>query len=257
MIVVFSLRGGIGAMNETAGEKSAFNFTSNVISVKSELETLYEFVLQAGGKVISYHLTPPFHSQTSSQSTVFHFGLDAEISKLYLDPSVFENDPIPDYVMEAGYCMTWKQALKGQKLKPDQIAFSKKAQELGFLDGFGAPLHGPNSQDSFFSVNFGREISGQDAEILQSILARAQLAHSRICTFLQQRDRSIVKLSQREREVLYWISRGKSSYDISVILGISTGTVDTYVKRLFFKLDVHDRMSAVIKGLSGSLIHVS
>lgn len=242
-------------MNATPMEEGVFDLSSHILSVKEELEALYKFALAAGGKVISYHLTPPFHSQNSRHSTVFHFGLDPEVAKIYLEPEVFESDPIPDYVMREGYCMSWRQALAGQKLKPKHIEFSKKAVALGFVDGVAAPLFGPGGRNSFFSVSFDRVLTAEDEPSILPVIASAKLAHSRICTLLRMEAGRTVELSEREREVLYWISRGKSSHDISIILEISTTTVDTYVKRIFAKLGVYDRMSAVIVGLSNSLIH--
>jgi LuxR family transcriptional regulator/LuxR family quorum-sensing system transcriptional regulator CciR len=41
---------------------------------------------------------------------------------------------------------------------------------------------------------------------------------------------------------------------MAIILDISQATVDSYIRRLFKKLQVNDRISAVIVGLSNSLI---
>ena len=52
-------------------------------------------------------------------------------------------------------------------------------------------------------------------------------------------------VSLREAEVLYWIARGRSNKEIGVELGISEFTVKTHLKRLFARLKVHTRASAV------------
>lgn len=52
-------------------------------------------------------------------------------------------------------------------------------------------------------------------------------------------------LTTREKEVLNWISQGKSSWDISVILGISEKTVNFHVGSLMQKLDAVSRSHAV------------
>ncbi len=44
---------------------------------------------------------------------------------------------------------------------------------------------------------------------------------------------------------------------MAVILDISKATVDSYIRRLFKKLRVNDRISAVIVGLSNSLIKLT
>jgi len=52
-------------------------------------------------------------------------------------------------------------------------------------------------------------------------------------------------LSPREREVLMWLSRGKTSWAISVILQISERTVNYHVNNILRKLGVINRMQAV------------
>ncbi|WP_279593464.1 response regulator transcription factor [Methylobacterium sp. J-030] len=53
-------------------------------------------------------------------------------------------------------------------------------------------------------------------------------------------------LTEREREVLAWVARGKSSTDIAEILGIRERTVNFHVDRVMRKLDVATRTQAAI-----------
>ena len=68
-------------------------------------------------------------------------------------------------------------------------------------------------------------------------------------------DQSIVsalaslKLTRREAEVLFWISQGKSNYDIGVILGAKTGTVCKHVEHILAKLNVENRTAAAVIAL--------
>lgn len=52
-------------------------------------------------------------------------------------------------------------------------------------------------------------------------------------------------LTNREAEVLYWLSNGKANRDIADILGISYRTVDKHLEHLFTKIGVQSRSSAV------------
>ncbi len=51
-------------------------------------------------------------------------------------------------------------------------------------------------------------------------------------------------LSRREREVMDWLSEGKSNEEISIILGISPHTVKNHLDRIFKKLCVDHRHAA-------------
>jgi DNA-binding NarL/FixJ family response regulator len=54
-------------------------------------------------------------------------------------------------------------------------------------------------------------------------------------------------LSPREREVLELLARGYLYKEISATLGISTPTVNTYIRRIYEKLHVRSRAQAVAK----------
>jgi DNA-binding CsgD family transcriptional regulator len=57
-------------------------------------------------------------------------------------------------------------------------------------------------------------------------------------------------LSLREREVLDWLAGGKTDRDIADILGISHRTVHKHLQRIYEKLGVENRTSAVMRGIS-------
>jgi DNA-binding CsgD family transcriptional regulator len=55
-----------------------------------------------------------------------------------------------------------------------------------------------------------------------------------------------LKLTPREREVLFWISEGKSNQDIGTILGASVRTISTHVEHILSKLNVENRTAAAV-----------
>ncbi len=63
------------------------------------------------------------------------------------------------------------------------------------------------------------------------------------CETLQRK----LRLTQREAEVLLWISRGKSNRDIGEILNISPRTINKHLERVFVKLGVENRASAAVQ----------
>jgi DNA-binding CsgD family transcriptional regulator/GAF domain-containing protein len=54
------------------------------------------------------------------------------------------------------------------------------------------------------------------------------------------------RLSRREREVLGWVSRGKTNPQIATLLSISTGTVQKHLEHIYDKLGVRTRAAAAV-----------
>jgi DNA-binding NarL/FixJ family response regulator len=58
-------------------------------------------------------------------------------------------------------------------------------------------------------------------------------------------------LTDRERELLSLLARGKQYKEIADQLGISTDTVRSHIRRIYKKLHVHSRTEATVKFLGG------
>ena len=65
-----------------------------------------------------------------------------------------------------------------------------------------------------------------------------------------------LSLSPREREVLRWVAQGKSSWEIGVLLGISSRTVNEHVTSAVRKLSARNRTHAVAIALRDGIIEV-
>ncbi|MER9770337.1 helix-turn-helix transcriptional regulator [Mesorhizobium sp. M0189] len=63
-------------------------------------------------------------------------------------------------------------------------------------------------------------------------------------------------LSRREKECILWTAKGKSSWEIGVILGISKNTVDFHLKNVRRKLDATSRTVAAIKAVHRGIIEL-
>lgn len=56
----------------------------------------------------------------------------------------------------------------------------------------------------------------------------------------------LARLTNREREVYYWVCQGKSNEEIALILGISANTVKNHLSPIFQKLEVENRYAAAL-----------
>ena len=99
------------------------------------------------------------------------------------------------------------------------------------------------------------ELDMHSSIILELIVPHLHLALSRICGKSRIGSENSI-LSAREKEVLNWLKQGKSSWDISIILGISERTVNFHVYNMMRKLGVTSRLQAVAIATESGLIDI-
>jgi len=77
----------------------------------------------------------------------------------------------------------------------------------------------------------------------------------------QVRDRLAIReqrqqLTEREREVLESLVKGRSNKEIASALGVSDETVKSHLKALFAKLGVQDRTEAAVTAIRHGIVHL-
>lgn len=64
------------------------------------------------------------------------------------------------------------------------------------------------------------------------------------------------RLTVREKDVLSWVARGKTSAEIAIILGLSERTINFHCDKAMKRLDVINRTQAVAKAIAAGLIGI-
>jgi DNA-binding CsgD family transcriptional regulator len=111
------------------------------------------------------------------------------------------------------------------------------------------PAFGPRGLEAALLVRLGH-FEACLPDCAEALCAVFQLAYSRYRQMAPGHREDDISLSDREREIMQWVVRGKSNSVIGTILGISASTVDTYMRRIFRKLDVGDRTSAAMRAVA-------
>ena len=65
---------------------------------------------------------------------------------------------------------------------------------------------------------------------------------------------SNISLTDKERDILSWVARGKSDPDIGDILNLSEFTINYHMRNIFKKFNVNSRITVVVKAVSYGLI---
>ena len=134
--------------------------------------------------------------------------------------------------------------------------FVSKAEDFGLSTGYTHGLRNfEGSEGSLFSfAGPSIEHHPRTEAILRHLVPHLHQALVRITGMDKKKPDPI--LSLREKEVLNWIKQGKSTWDISVILGISRSTVNFHVNNVLQKLDAVSRAQAVAIAIEQGLIDI-
>jgi DNA-binding CsgD family transcriptional regulator len=202
----------------------------------------------------TFHVTAPHASQVGPQVFVATHGHSEEWRKAYFNPEIRRHDPIPDYVMRTGEAITYHQALSEISLSPQQEDFVNRYHLTVAKQTIAIPAYGPFDLDSYATITKASDFTSADNEFVQHLTALVEVTNRRVAQLMERDAAKAISLSEREGEVLHWIGRSKSNGDIATILNVTSATIDTYVRRLFGKLSVNDRISAAVKGIRLGLI---
>ena len=98
-----------------------------------------------------------------------------------------------------------------------------------------------------------RVVAAGDALLAPSVTRRIieQFAHQPL---RPETIRQLESLTQREREVLTLLARGRSNAELATDLFVSEGTVKTHVSSLLAKLGLRDRVQAVVLAYESGLV---
>jgi len=72
--------------------------------------------------------------------------------------------------------------------------------------------------------------------------------------FMNNKRTAVDPLSAREIEIIRLISQGLSNQEIAQVLHISENTIKSHNKEIFAKLDVHNRVEAVVAAKKRGLL---
>ncbi|MCG7504655.1 helix-turn-helix transcriptional regulator [Mesorhizobium retamae] len=61
-------------------------------------------------------------------------------------------------------------------------------------------------------------------------------------------------LSDRERECLFWVSEGKTTEEVALILGVSANTVNSYITHAIQKFSASNRVMAIATAIRSGII---
>ncbi len=118
------------------------------------------------------------------------------------------------------------------------------AEQFGWTNGFAVPIHGPGGYVGL--VSFAGTCSDVTATHRIVLPALAHAVHQQARRLhAPSHAHKPEKLTNRERQAMYWVTHGKTDGEIATILGITASTAHSYVEGAKRKLGVRSRSQAV------------
>ncbi|MGF1624766.1 MAG: autoinducer binding domain-containing protein [Alphaproteobacteria bacterium] len=179
-----------------------------------------------------------------------------EFSAHYLREDLKSIDPTFRLAFESMNPLLWQDIEAGVDERERRVFHD--SSEFGIRRGVTVPIHGPYRVLSTLSVSSDlseREFQAQLPTMVPQLEQIAKAVHLHI---LQRQDFGPAdpppQLSVREKDVLAWTSAGKSSWEISQILGVAEKTVEQHLANARQRLGVYKTVHAVIKAYMLGLI---
>ena len=164
----------------------------------------------------------------------------------YLQRQFAHSDPVLREITRRDHPFAWSDIWRQRPLTPREKALMSYSAEFGMRDGFAVPI--------FESGSIGL-VSLASAELKlepgqrQALTLAAVYLHSRLSALRRRQAASLIRLTEREHEVMRWVAAGKSDWQIGRILNISAKTVNFHVENVKRKFGVASRAQAIVRTL--------
>ncbi len=194
--------------------------------------------------------------RSSSEPAIRIHNYPDEWERYYDRKQLGRTDPVHRACQMTAVGFAWSQLPKMIPLtRMDRVVLDAAARQ-GLGNGFTVPAHVPgevNGSCSFATAR-GKPLQTEQLAVAQLVGAFAFEAARRLAKRDRQKLADPAHFSDRERDCLIWIARGKSDSEIATILGISSETVHQYVKAARANYDAVSRSQLVAHALFSGTI---
>lgn len=208
----------------------------------------YKFYTYITGRVVGGRRVTNF----DPRERPFHLtNVTGEWESRYSRNRYYDQDPIMLFALGNLMPESWSNIIRRSKMTAKQNQIINEARDSGLGDGVIIPIHGPGGEFAVLSLTHGESVKQAQSNVELDDTALHMFAlrfHNMVRNRLKKGSAELpADLTSREIDVLFWTAEGKSSWDISQILGISESTVNFHINSAKRKLGVYSRPHAVAK----------
>lgn len=218
-------------------------------TARARLEAFGRHVANFGISRFTYVNTSPRFHPFCMESTYPREWVDHYVARGYQDCDVVAIE-----AQRAIMPFRWRPLLSRPQVGPLARRVFDEAEAFGIRDGLTVPIRGADGYAMMSMVADDPAMAAEDALPVRHALHLMSFYYHDAVERAAEAARAPVSLTPREREVLVWTARGKTSWEISQILKLSERTVNFHIEKAKAKLDVNSRSHATVKAIMLGLI---
>lgn len=253
------------SLSDKKAAAAAFDFIELAHDLKTikELKTAFSAEVAAFGfeHFLFSRVSPMGHirHQNAAEYALEHALLKEwpdEWHKRYVSQGYVNRDPVARQIFSNTLPFTWNELRQQGLIRPTEECIFDEARTWQMNDGLAIPIR------SLDGLQAAVTLAGRTPNVSNPVRAAIHLIV--IYTDAKEQElsnrRSHLKptycMSPRERECIKWIIAGKSTWDISQILGLSEQTVAAYIRNAMQKMNVTTRAQLVAEALRSGEIEL-
>ena len=165
----------------------------------------------------------------------------------YWDNQLVMDDPLVTLSFRLSQPIIWSElSLLEKNLSDNAAAVMALRAEYGMAEGMTLPIH--SGQGHHGMLHLSRSEPGDDLwSALGIISPLLPYLFNKACDLLTPPH---PRLSDRERECLFWVSEGKTSWEAARILGITERTVNFHLNSAIRKTGCKNRYQAIARNVA-------
>ena len=201
----------------------------------------------------------PISAQVQQSVPLFMSSYPSEWAQRYVANSYHIKDPLVLLALLHRTPFTWGRDIRIEGLDKEERQILNEAREFGLKRGVTIPIHGPRGEFSMFTA----ASDGPKSEFEDAVQKHGETLHvlaihlnaALVDEAMKDIERNLPKLTTREKEVLMWTGRGKTSWEISRIIDRSEATVNFHLRSAMERLVASNKCHAVAKAIAFRLIN--
>lgn len=171
----------------------------------------------------------------------------------YQEKNYIDHDVTVSHCIESSTPILWPT--RSNTISDINSKIFSESAEFGLISGISMPYHSRNGEHGALGVCSSEKHRRASLNNPANLYA-LQLLGAALFDYMRKntRESNTIELTNRERECLKWVASGKTSWEISTILGISERTVVFHLQNAVSKMNTSSRTSAaVIAILNGEI----